>query len=148
MKYVDLECRYTRLARATSLSLLSSLWRWRAEGLPSTLAFHSTAPEVLYSPYSLPPTSLRPPNRLLAYMVRQLVAPAPRSRVWREEEEPQTSTRSLEMTQLRAWPGVVAVNWVVTTWLSVGPTFALSKLGLDSCPAGQPGVGQPERGDI
>ena len=66
MKYVDLECRYTRLARATSLSLLSSLWRWRAEGLPSTLACHSTAPEVLYSPYSLPPTSLRPPNRLPA----------------------------------------------------------------------------------
>ena len=63
----------------------------------------------------MPPTSLRPPNRLPAYMVRQLVAPAPRSRVWREEEEPQTSTRSLEMTQLRAWPGVVAVNWVVTT---------------------------------
>ena len=89
----------------------------------------------------MPPTSLRPPNRLPATMVRQLAALAPRSKVWREEEEPQTSTRSLEMTQLRAWPGVVAVNWVVTIWLSVGPTFALSKLGLDSCPAGQPGVG-------
>ena len=63
----------------------------------------------------VPPSSLRSPNRLPAYMVRQL--PAPRSSVWREEEL-QTRTRSLETTQLGAWPGVVAVNWVVTTWLS------------------------------
>ena len=56
----------------------------------------------------VPPTSLRPPNRLPAYVVRQLAAP--RSSVWREEEEPQTRTRSLETRQLGAWPGVVAVN--------------------------------------
>ena len=38
-----------RLARAASLSVLPSLLRWKAKGLPSTLACHSTTAEVLSS---------------------------------------------------------------------------------------------------